>query len=228
MGLKIERQEKIGAMDHEMTGIVLAGGKATRMGGACDKAFLKIGSETIIDRQLKALRFFFKEIIIVTNSPDRCKPPHQLRGKHAITTIGAGVKIISDVIRDRGPMGGIYSGLLASGSFYNFVVACDMPFINRPLVRYIIENKSGYDIVIPKIGRRFHPLLGAYSKNCILPIEKMLKYNRLKVANIFSKVKTRFLSRQEIGRFDKDMASLVNINTPEELKRVESVIKDAR
>lgn len=209
MGLKIQQQEKIGPMDREMTGIVLAGGKATRMGGAYDKAFLKIGSETIIERQLKALRNFFKEIIIVTNSPDRYKELKK-------------VKIISDIVRERGPMGGIYSGLSASGSFYNFVVACDMPFIDKSLVRYIIGDKDGYDIVIPRIGKRFHPLFGVYSKNCISPIEKMLKYNRLKVTDIFSKVKTRFLSRREIERFDKDASSLLNINTPDELKRLKA------
>lgn len=203
MDLKIERQE----MGCDMTGIVLAGGKATRMGGACDKAFLKIGGETIIDRQLKVLRNIFKEIIIVINSPYR----HKSR---------KGVKIIPDLVREKGPLGGIYSGLSASGSFYNFIVACDMPFISEGLVKYMIENIKNYDIFIPKIDNKFHPLFGVYSKNCVKPVEKMLKYNRLKVSNIFSEVSTRFLSRQEIKRFDKDMLTLLNINTPDELKRL--------
>ncbi|MDO8525689.1 MAG: molybdenum cofactor guanylyltransferase, partial [Candidatus Omnitrophota bacterium] len=113
-------------MGLEITGIVLAGGKAARMRGSCDKAFLKVGGKTIIDRQLKALRNIFKEIMIVTNSPDRYKDRK-------------GVKIIPDLVREKGPLGGIYSGLSASGSFYNFVTACDMPFINEGLVKYMIK-----------------------------------------------------------------------------------------
>lgn len=194
-------------MDVGMTGIVLAGGKATRMGGSRDKAFLKIGGETIIDRQLKALRNIFKEIIIVTNSPDR------YRGRK-------GVKIISDIVRERGPAGGIYSGLLASGSFYNFIVACDMPFINEGLVGYMINNIKDFDIFVPKIDNKFHPLCGIYSKNCISVIERQLSQGILKVSDIFSQLNVKFISKKMARNFDKDLLCLENINTPRDLKNM--------
>ncbi|MBI5124184.1 MAG: molybdenum cofactor guanylyltransferase [Candidatus Omnitrophica bacterium] len=195
-------------MDHEMTGIVLAGGKATRMGGSCDKAFLKIGGETIIERQLKALRNFFKEIIIVTNSPDSYKGLKN-------------VIIVSDIIRSRGPIGGIYSGLLASSSFYNFVIACDMPFLNESVIRDIIKNKNGYDVIVPNIDGRLHPLFGIYSKDCISVIEHLIEQDELSVKNLFPIVRSRFLSRDEIRRFDEDLISLENINTKDDLSKAE-------
>src|SRR3989338_10174791 len=163
-----------------MTAIILAGGESSRMG--TDKAFLKIGNQPLIKRQIELLRKIFKKIIIVTNSLPK------YRGYK-------GIKIISDIIPHRGPLGGIYSGLLASSSTYNFVVACDMPFINESLIRYMIKNKDDYDVLIPKIDKKFHPLFGIYSKDCLPIIEKRIKQQRLKVSSIFSKVKTNFISK---------------------------------
>ena len=192
-----------------MTAIILAGGKASRMGGR-DKAFLKIGDETLIGIQLRGLKNIFKEIIIVTNSPDRY--------------IGLkGVKVVSDIVPYQGPLGGIFSGLTASNDNHNFIVACDMPFLNGPLIKYMTENRNGFDIIVPKIGKRFHPLFGIYSKDCIPAIEEMLKKNRLKVTNIFPKVRTRFILKDEITKFDGKLLSLVNINTKKDLTRAKEI-----
>lgn len=194
-----------------------------------DKAFLDIKGEPLIGRQLDELKNIFKNIIIVTNDPQKytnfksVNPRTNCNIASPKNTIGAGVKIACDVVLGQGPLGGIYSGLLASGSFHNFVVACDMPFINKSLVRYIIENRDDYDVVIPKIGGSLHPLFGLYSKNCVPAIEEMLKHDRLEVRSIFSKVRARFLSRREIKRFDKNMLSLLNINTPDELQRAKEL-----
>lgn len=194
-----------------------------------DKAFLDIKGEPLIGRQLGELKNIFKNIIIATNAPQKytnfksVNPRTNCNIASSKNTIGAGVKIVCDVVLGQGPLGGIYSGLLASDSFYNFVVACDMPFINKPLVRYIIENRDDYDVVIPRIGGSFHPLFGIYSKNCVPAIEEMLKHDRLEVRSIFSKVRARFLSRREIERFDKNMLSLLNINTPDELQRAKEL-----
>lgn len=190
--------------DSAVTAIVLAGGMATRMGPGCDKAFLVIDDRPIIDRQLKVLKRVFKEIIIVTNSKNRY---NHLKG----------IRMISDILMRRGPLGGIYSALMASSTYHNFVIACDMPFINEALVRYMIDKKDNYDILIPKIDKKFHPLFGIYSKYCIPVMEEMLKHNRLRIAGIFSKVKTRFISKKTVEKFDKELRSLVNINTKEDL-----------
>jgi len=194
-------------MDPEMTGIVLAGGKATRMGGACDKAFLKIDNETMISRQLMVLKQIFKEIIIVTNSTNSYKDTK-------------GVTIISDIIQERGPIGGIYSGLLASGSFYNFVVACDMPFINAELIEYMITLRDGFDIVVPHIGGKYEALFSIYSKNCIRPINQAMEKDRLTVRELFAGVRVRELAGEEIMRFGDADTIFMNVNTKEDLCRI--------
>lgn len=193
----------------EIAAVILAGGKATRMGGHRDKAFLKIDGEPIVTRQLKTLKKIFKEIIIVTNSVDTYK---KIRG----------VRVISDIIPGRGPLSGIHAGLSASSHRHNFVVACDMPFINEALIRHTIENKNDYDVMIPRIDGKFHPLFGIYSKGCIVVIEEMLKHDRLKISNIFTRVKAHFISKSRMTRFDEKLFSLVNVNTKEDLAIADS------
>ncbi|MDP2938929.1 MAG: molybdenum cofactor guanylyltransferase [Candidatus Omnitrophota bacterium] len=185
-----------------MNAIILAGGKSRRMG--FDKAFIKIEGMPIIKRELSLLKKIFKEVIIVTNGLDK------YRGFKKVS-------IIKDVIPERGPLGGIYSGLISSNSLYNFVVACDMPFINEALIKYMIKNKESYDIILPKINGRYHPLFGIYNKRCLPIIKHMLEQNRLKISDIFLKLKCYFISRKKIEEFDQGLLSLVNINTKDDL-----------
>jgi len=192
-----------------MTAIILAGGQASRMEGY-DKAFLKIGNQPLIKRQIRVLRKIFKKIIVVTNSPERYKSIK-------------GVKIITDITPHQGPLGGMFSGLAASTDRYNFVVACDMPFINEGLINYMMKSIDNYDIVVPKIEGRPHPLLGIYSQKSLPVIEKMLSRDRLKISNIFSKLRVRFISKRELEKFDKPLLSLENINTVDDLARIKKL-----
>lgn len=189
-----------------MTAIILAGGKATRMGCA-DKAFLRLGREMLIKRQLRLIRKLFKKIIIVTNSPQRYRNLN-------------GVRIVTDLIPNRGPLGGIYSGLQASEDDYNFVLACDMPFINLDLISYMLKKIKGFDIVIPRYNRKFEPLYAVYSRNCIKPIENGLSRKNLKITRFLQYVKVRIISKKEITQFDLNGISFVNINTPNDYRRL--------
>ncbi len=189
-----------------MAAIILAGGKSQRMGN-CDKAFLKIGKEPIIKRQLRLLKKHFKKIIIVTNSADKY---NGLKG----------VRIISDIVPHQGPLAGIMSGLMSSGERYNFVVACDMPFINHCLIKYMYRNSSGYDAVIPKINNRYEPLFGIYSKSCIEHIKALLEGRVFQISKLFPKVKVREIFREEISRFGLPEKIFMNVNTPDDLSRL--------
>lgn len=188
-----------------MNAIILAGGKNTRMEGQ-DKAFLEIEGSPIVARLIEKLRPIVDEIIVVTNSSFKKYSHFE-------------VKLVKDESPHKGPLMGIYSGLKVSSSDHNFVVAGDMPFLNEALVRHMIKNRDDYDVLIPKIDDKFHPLFGIYSKECIPVIEEMLGQNKLKVSDLFPKVKKKFLLRPEIERFDGPLLSLMNINTREDLAR---------
>ncbi len=98
----------------KMSAVILAGGKSLRMGQ--DKAFLKMGTTTIIEYQLQRLRPLFAEILLSTNSPEKF--------------VHLGLETVQDFVPDRGPLVGIYSSLLRARYPHLFAIACDMPFIS--------------------------------------------------------------------------------------------------
>ncbi len=183
-----------------MTGIILAGGKNSRIGRK--KAFIDIEGNTIIDRILAIFKELFLEVIIVSNSPEDFSY--------------TGLKVVTDIIPDKGSLGGLYTGLVNAKYERCFVVACDMPYISKSLVEYII-NIQRYDIVVPKIKGLFEPLFASYSRKCANLAKRQIKEGNLRITDIYSYFNVKEIYEDEIRKFDSSMRSLVNINTPEDL-----------
>jgi len=195
-----------------MVAIILSGGNNGRM--LRDKAFLQIGQKTIIERETEVLSTLFSRIIVVTNARESHK---HLR-----------VNLVSDLVPDKGPLGGIYSGLTASKDEYNFVVSCDLPFLNAGLISYLIEVTSGQDIVIPKLNGFVEPLHAVYSKHCLIPIKRQLDRNELKIQSFFGEVKVRYIRKNEIKNYDPQGIAFFNVNTEDDLKKARSIAKNHR
>ena len=122
-----------------VTGIILAGGKSTRLGA--NKPQLKNGKSHLIDRVIDTLSQFTPSILIVINEDQ----PYPVKS----TTPGA--RVVKDIYTGKGPLGGIYTGLIHAETGYSLVVG-DTPFLNSGLVRYLINGTPGYDATAPKIG----------------------------------------------------------------------------
>jgi FdhD protein len=185
-----------------MTGIVLSGGESRRMG--TDKAFLKLAGLPLISHVLKALGTITDRIIIVTNAPA------------AYASFDA--LLVQDVFDKRGPLTGIYSGLLAAKDTYSIVVACDMPFLSPGLISYMAGLAEGYDVVVPQIAGRVEPLHAIYSKGLLPLIEKRLQQDARQIQGLFSEARVRYVTAPEIDRYDPERRSFKNLNTPEEYK----------
>lgn len=123
-------------------------------------------------------------------------------------------------------MGGIHAGLTASNSFYNLVVACDMPFLNRALLQYMVQVSPGFDLVVPRLGELVEPLHAVYSKDCQTPIERLLEQGETRVRELFPLVKVRYIEGDEIGRFDPKHLSFFNVNTGADLKMAQQLAKE--
>jgi molybdopterin-guanine dinucleotide biosynthesis protein A len=182
-------------MKEPLTGVILAGGKSSRIGS--DKAFLKIGNKTLLEIIAGKLKPIFKEIIISSKSPE----------KHWEIS---GSKIVKDAISASSSLTGIYSSLLSSRYHHSFVIACDMPLVKTCLIKYLIKNRHGYDVVIPESPKGLEPLCAVYSKNCIKPIEKLIKNNNFKILDFFTSVKVKIIRLSEIG---VKGSNLFNVNT---------------
>lgn len=135
------------------------------------------------------------------------------------------LRILSDIYPGKGPIGGIYTGLATSTSFYNLVVASDMPFLNQALLRYMIQLSANFDLVVPRVGNLVEPLHAVYTKKCLATIEQMIKQDKLSVNQLFHLVKTRYVETEEIERFDPRHLSFFNINTKADLKRARELAR---
>ena len=130
-----------------------------------------------------------------------------------------------DLYPGKGPLAGIYTGLLAANNPCSIIVACDMPFLDPSLLGYMIEFAPDFDVVAPKIGDKREPLHAVYSKNCLAPIKSLLEQERLKVTDFFPLVKVRYVVEEEINRFDPNHLSFLNINTEADLEKAKALIK---
>lgn len=183
-----------------MAGIVLAGGENRRMGA--DKAFMKLAGVPLIEHVMRSLKAVCRDIIIVTNSPQLYK--------------AYSVSVVTDAFNLRGPLTGIYSGLLKSADEYNVVVACDMPFLNPRLLSYMGSLAGGYDIVVPAVGGMLEPLHAVYRKGLLPVIEAQIMRYEQQIRVLFEKQRIRYVAGEEIDRFDPARKSFKNLNTPQE------------
>jgi molybdopterin-guanine dinucleotide biosynthesis protein A len=192
----------------KITGIILAGGKNLRMGK--NKAFLEVNGERIIDRTKNLFRALFDEVLLVTNSlPDY---------------LDLNLRTVVDLYAGKGALGGIYTGLFHASHSHAFVAACDMPFLNKDLIRHLIDLSPGYDIVIPKTQDGWQPLHAIYSQKCLPFMEDLIQQDNLKIIEFFHRVKKREVPTEEILPLDPNLTSFLNVNTPEELARIKDYL----
>ena len=184
----------------QITGVILAGGQSRRMGQ--NKALMRLGGIRLIDRVIQVMRQVCPQLLLVTNSPD-------IYADLALPMIG-------DVWPDKGSLGGIYSALYHATTPYCLVVACDMPFLNAEVLRYLVAQKAGYDVVIPDVAGEQQPLHAVYSQACSAPIARRLEAHRLKITGFFPEVRVRTVPAEELQPFDPTLRAFQNLNTPEE------------
>ena len=184
---------------------VLAGGQSKRMGQ--DKAFLEVGGRRVIERVLATVSPLTDDLFISTNSPEQYAE--------------FGLPLIADIYPDKAALGGIYSVIQAARYSSVLVVACDMPFLNTALLKYLIELAPLADVVAPVVEPPQPETMHAvYGKRCLPAIEPRLLANKLRIIGFFDDVSVRYVERADIARFDPHFYSFVNMNTPSEWQSV--------
>ena len=209
MGVRLEGIKK---NNLDITCIILAGGKGLRLGR--DKVRETVGADSLLQRVLSQLAPFNCDIIIVT-AGDKSLPPFNCHQR---------ARVVTDIYPGKGSLGGIYTGLAESNSPYNLVAACDMPFLNQALLRYMMELSVGFDLVVPRLDEMVEPLHAVYARSCLALIEKMLKRGNLAVKALFDLVKVRYVEASEIDRFDPQHLSFFNVNTEADLEKARQMV----
>ncbi len=185
-------------------GIILCGGRSTRMGRA--KLTLPFGPELMLQRVVRLLGQVAQSIIIVA-APDQELPP-----------LPGDVVIVRDRREGRGPLEGILAGLSACQENVDaaYVTSCDVPLLAPAFVQRMIELLGDYDIAVPVSDGFEHPLAAVYRPSVVPNIEQLLAADRLRPVFLFNLVRTRRVQPDELTDVDPLLATLENCNRPED------------
>ncbi|WP_170233185.1 molybdenum cofactor guanylyltransferase [Sporomusa termitida] len=179
------------------------------------KSFVKLGSQPLIEIVIqKVTDFFHKQPVLITN---------QFADYRYL-----GCDMVGDIIQGKGPLGGIQAGLIKSVTPYIFVFACDMPFIDKTLVHYMLNRLGREDILIPRYGTRMEPLHAIYSKRCLPAITAHLDNDRRSVQSFFDEVNVVYIDQAEMNRLQVPEYCFLNINTREELDNAKAYLDNLR
>jgi molybdopterin-guanine dinucleotide biosynthesis protein A len=193
-----------------ISAIILAGGESRRLGQ--DKASLVIEGQPLLVRTLETVSQLAEDLIVVTGDV--------VRYRH----LAPGARLIPDERPGQGSLMGVYSGLRVARHPQALVVACDLPFLSLPLLRYMVSLSPGADVVVPRIGQLMEPLHAIYSQACLAPMQEQLDAGRRRVVDFYHQVRVRYVGAGEVERLDPSHRSFINVNTPADWQRVLDIL----
>lgn len=183
---------------HDVTAVILAGGRSTRM--QSNKALLPYRGGRFIEAIHRLLRSMFAEVILVTNNPEQYE--------------FLPCRKVPDIYEGMGVLAGIHSGLFHSGSPAIFAVACDMPYMKESLIRYMVSRADAGGVLIPESPGGIEPLHAIYGKNCLDSIEATLLSGQRRIVSFFERTTVTRVPVDQVAFFDPSFVSFININTP--------------
>ena len=159
----------------------------------------------MIEHVLEKVRDLGDELLIISNRPTKYQH--------------LAVPTYPDIIPGKGPLGGLYTALYRSSNPHVLVVACDMPWLNRPLLKYLISIREKAEVIVPRWTEHPEPLHAVYSQDCLPAIKDRLSSGELKMVSFYQLINVHFVEKSRIIQFDPGGKSFANVNTPEDLDR---------
>ena len=191
-----------------LAALILCGGASRRMGRP--KAWLPFGPETLLQRVVNILGTVADPILVVA-APEQDLP-----------ALPDSVTIIRDPIAYRGPLQGLASGLAALPDSVDYVYASstDAPFLRPEWVRRLEELIGANDLAMPYVQGHHHPLAALYRRATVLPaVRELLAADRMRPVYLIEAVKTRVVLDIDLRDIDPELATLRNLNTPEDYEQ---------
>ncbi|WP_269236740.1 molybdenum cofactor guanylyltransferase [Flavobacterium flavigenum] len=179
-----------------LTVFILCGGKSSRM--KSEKGLVLFQEKPFIEHIIQAILAVTENIQLITNTKEYDYLPYQKS---------------ADIVKDKGPLGGIYTALTNSETEFNLILSCDIPLISSDLLAELIaKHNQEAQITIFATESRIHPLIGIYSKKLLPIIKEAINENELKMMDFLSKVPHQIIKIEESENFP-----LTNINSADEL-----------
>lgn len=191
---------------NSFSAIVLAGGHSRRMGS--DKALLLWENKTIIEHLVAQLQQLSDNILVITGS--------EIRYRDLL-----GVPVFADELKDRGPLGGLYTGLKHARHEYSLVVACDMPLVSRALIELLSHEIDGKVwAIVPQVAGQRIPTMAIYHKSCLSPIKQLLATERSSLQALLDIIPIKIISEGALRAIDPTLRALSNINSLDDWRRL--------
>lgn len=192
--------------------VILAGGRGKRLGQ--DKALLDFGGQPLVQYVSARLSPLSEDQVIVL--------------RHGQVLEMDGARLVTDVLPQAGVLAGITAGLQTARYDWSLVVACDMPFLNLDLLRYMMDQRPGYDVVVPRLEVGLEPLHALYHKRCLPALWQALERNERRLISFYKALRVRYIEPPEVDQFDPERRSFYNINTLEELERAKEWLRQGK
>lgn len=168
----------------DMETYILAGGQSRRMGR--DKGLVPFKGKPLITHVIDTVKPYSKFIYILSSNPEYSKFE---------------IPLLTDLIRNKGPLAGIYSALENSGNKKALILSCDVPFITTNAIEQLLGFKSDKMAVVAKTKSQIHPLFGIYSKECIPIFKDLIAHEKLSVIQALNHISTDYLTFDDEGIF---------------------------
>lgn len=198
------------AKAEDLSGIVLAGGKSSRLG--YDKARIaQPDGRPLIAHTVNRLAQVCREVLVVADRIER------------FLNLDLPAPIVSDFLEDTGPLGGIYTALGSMRFSYGLVVACDMPFLNQQLLLHMASLPRDYQALVPEFQGRLHPLHAIYAQTAFPVIDDFLQGGGRQVMALLDRLEVRRLNEEHVRSLDPQGYALFNLNTPEDIEQASAI-----
>ncbi len=189
-----------------LSAAILAGGKSGRMG--TNKALLRLNGTTLIEQIVNIVKKDIDRLWIITNS----KEDFQFLD----------LPLVSDEIKDIGPLGGIYTALQYCKTTHCLIIACDLPFITEEVIGQLLDNGLSYDVLAIDTGNGVEPLCTIYSKNCLAQIGKQIQEKNYRITDVFPEVETKIIEMRH-DSLEDFTDRFFNVNTPKDYKKAQKL-----
>ncbi len=199
---------KVEAISMRVGGVVLCGGKSSRMGRP--KLSLPFGKELLLPRVVRLLRKVVSPVVVVA-APDQEVPP-----------LPQDVRVLRDEHEHLGPLAGMMIGLqaLAGEVEAAYVSACDVPLLRPEFIAEVIRQLGARELVVPREGKFHHPLAGVYRTSLVDRIRRLVSGNRLRPLFLIQDCDSYEIPVDELRAVDPQLQSLLNLNRPEDYEAV--------
>jgi len=193
----------------EISGIVLAGGRGSRLGA--DKREVRILGMGLLDRAVALCAPVVADLVIVAREPGEPR---------------RGVPVIADETPDRGPMAGLLTGLRHSRHRRALVIPVDMPLLTAEFLQFLVRASAGAEITVPRWDRGLEPLVGVYTRACLEPLAEFVASGATAVHAFVQSttLPVRYVERAEVATFGPPERLFFNVNTPKDVAAAEALL----